>query len=103
MTFDLWMSQTRFHTFIVVMNFLNCNWFPCCVMIRLFEVPHTNKITLSKIVKLLIDFQLTIKVTSCVKNKGKNMATLNFSFFHIVSCNVFPLKEKISFAINFCN
>jgi hypothetical protein len=72
-------------------------------MIGLFVVPHTNRMTLSKIVKLLIDFQLTIKMISCVKNKGKNLATLNVALSQVFSFNVFLLKEKISFAINFCN
>jgi len=40
-TFDLWMSQTSFDTFALVMNFLNWEWVPFHVTIGLFEAPNT--------------------------------------------------------------
>ncbi len=80
MTFNLWMLRMGFDTFALVVNFLNQEWVPCHVTIGLFEAPDTSGAVLANIVKpLLAKFELTNKVIACVKNEGKNLATLNSS------------------------
>ncbi len=39
-TIDLWMSRMNFHTFPLVVNFLNLEWITCHVIIGLFEAPY---------------------------------------------------------------
>jgi len=96
-TFDLWMNRTRFDTFVFVVNFLDWDWVPCHVTISLFEVTDTSGIALAKLMKpLLTEFQLTNKVLTCVKDKGKNLATLNFALSIIVSCDVLQLQKPFS-------
>ncbi len=92
--FDLWMLRMGFDTFALIMNFLNWEWFPCEVTIGLFEPPNTSGIALAEIIKpLLAKFELTNKVIACVKEKGKNLATLNSSLPDVVSCRVFQLER----------
>jgi hypothetical protein len=35
-SFDLWMSRLRDGTFDIVINFINSQWVPCHVIVRLF-------------------------------------------------------------------
>jgi len=42
---------------------------------------------------LLVEFWLTNKVLACVKDKGKNLATLNFSMSIVVFCHVLQLEK----------
>jgi hypothetical protein len=46
-TFDLWMSKTRFHTFKLIMKFINKKWVPYHITILLFEAPHTSRANLN--------------------------------------------------------
>jgi hypothetical protein len=46
-TFDLWMSKTRFRRFTLIMNFINKEWVPYHITIWLFEAPHTSRAYLS--------------------------------------------------------
>jgi hypothetical protein len=83
-----------FDTFVVVVNFLNWEWVLCHVIIGLFEAPDTSGAALAELVKpLLTKFKLTNKVITCVKNKGKNLATLNFSLSYVVYCGVLQLER----------
>jgi hypothetical protein len=93
-TFNLLTNRTRFDTFAFIVNFLDQDWVPCHVTIDLFEVINTYEITSTKLMKpLLAKFQLNNKVLACVKDKGKNLATLNFSLSIVVSCDVFQLEK----------
>jgi len=47
-TFDLSMSTIGFDTFMLMINFINDDWVPCHVTIRLFEAPNTSRTTLVK-------------------------------------------------------
>ncbi len=91
------MPQIGFHTFALIVNFLNWEWVPCHVTIVLFEAPNTSGVALLEIVKpLLAKFKLISKVIACVKNEGKNLATLNFSLSDVISCGVFQLEKPYS-------
>jgi hypothetical protein len=45
---------------------------------------------------LLAKFELANKLFACVKNKGKNLATLNFALSNVVFCNVFLVETPFS-------
>jgi hypothetical protein len=82
-TFDLWMNRIRFDTFVFIVNFLDWDWVPCHATIDLFEATYINGIALVKLMKpLLIEFQLIYMVLTCVKDEGKNLATLNFALVY---------------------
>jgi hypothetical protein len=86
-----------FDTFALVVNFLNKEWVPCHVTIGLFEALDTSGVALANIVKpLLAKFELTSKVIACVKDEGKNLATLNSSLSDVVFCGVFQLERPYS-------
>ncbi len=58
--FDLWMSQSGFDTFALVMNFIDDGWVPKHVTISIFETPNITSATLEKIEKpLFVEFKLT--------------------------------------------
>jgi hypothetical protein len=40
-TFDLWMSQIGFDTFVLVVNYINKKWKPCHIIVGFFEVHET--------------------------------------------------------------
>ncbi len=52
-TFDLWMNQSGFDTFSLVVNFIHDAWVFKHVIIRIFETPNFASVTLAKIVKPL--------------------------------------------------
>jgi hypothetical protein len=45
---------------------------------------------------LFAKFELTNKIFACVKDKGKNLATLNFALSNVVFCDVFKLETPFS-------
>ncbi len=96
-TFNLWMLQTSFETFALVVNSLNQEWVPCHVMIGLFEAPNTCGVALAQILRpFLAKFELTNKVITCVKYEDKNLATLNSALLDVVSFGVLELKRPHS-------
>jgi hypothetical protein len=42
MNFDLWMLRRGVDNFVLIVHFLNHNWEPCHVTIRLFEITISN-------------------------------------------------------------
>jgi hypothetical protein len=55
--FDLWMFQTWFDTFALIMNFLNHDWISCHATIGLFEALEINGISVAKIMKpFMVEF-----------------------------------------------
>jgi len=86
-TFDLWMSQSGFDIFSLVVNFIDDAWVPKHVNVGLFETPNIANVILAKIVKpLLAKFQLTHKIVAYVKDKGSNLNTLVTTLSTIISC-----------------
>ncbi len=64
------------------------------VIIGLFEAIDTSGVALAKLVKsLLVEFQLINKILTCVKDKDKNLASLNSSLFNFASFDVLQLKK----------
>jgi hypothetical protein len=49
--FDLWMSQSGFDTFALVVNFIDDAWVPKHVNVGLFEAPNIASATLVEIYK----------------------------------------------------
>jgi hypothetical protein len=47
-TFDLWMSKIGFDTFVLMINFIDDDWVPYLVIIKLFEAQNTSRATLVK-------------------------------------------------------
>jgi hypothetical protein len=52
-TFNLWMNQTRFDTFLLIVNFLEQDRVLCHVTIGLFEATYISGIALAKLMKPL--------------------------------------------------
>ncbi len=85
-TFDLWMSQSGFDIFALVMNFINDAWVPKHVNNGIFEAPNIANVVLAEIVKpLLAKFQFTHKIVACVKDEGSNLNTLFTAISTIVN------------------
>ncbi len=73
-TFDLWMSQSGFDIFSLVVNFIDDAWVPKHVNVDLFKTPNITSVALVKIVKpLLAKFKFTHKIIAYVKDKGSNL------------------------------
>ncbi len=69
-TFDLWMSRSRYNTFVSVINFINQRWVPCHIIVELFEALNISDATLAEQMKfLLVEFNLTSKVIMYVKDE----------------------------------
>ena len=98
-TFDLWMSRTGWHTFALVVNFIDDCWVPRHVTVGLFEAQDTSGASLAEIVKpLLNEFKLTDKIVACVKDEGANLATFERALQLIVSCDILGLAKPFSSA-----
>jgi hypothetical protein len=83
-TFDLWMNQSGFDTFALVMNFIDDGWVPKHVTVSFFEAPNITSVTLAKIIKpLFAKFKLTHKIIAYVKDNGSNLNTLVVILFTI--------------------
>jgi len=53
-TFDLWMFQTGFDTFALVVNYMNKKWQPCHIIVDFFEVHETTKVPMAIQLKALL-------------------------------------------------
>ncbi len=86
-TFDLWMGQSGFDNFALVMNFIDNAWVFKHVTISFFETPNTIGATVAKKFKpLLAKFQFTHKIIAYVKDEGSDLNTLVATFSIILSC-----------------
>jgi hypothetical protein len=86
-TFDLWMNQSGFDIFALVMNFIGDAWVPKHVNVGIFEAPNIANVILVEFVKpLLAKFQLTHKIVTYLKDEGSNLNTLVATLSIIVSC-----------------
>jgi hypothetical protein len=86
-TFALWMSKTNFDMFVLMINFINYDWVPYHVTIRLFEALDTFGATLVEQMKyLLTEYQLTSKIITYVKDESTNLNTFAFAFASVAFC-----------------
>ncbi len=86
-TFDLWMSQSGFDIFALVVNFIDDAWVLKHVNVGIFEVPNIANVILVEFVKpLFAKFQLTHKIVTYLKDEGSNLNTLVVALSTIVSC-----------------
>ncbi len=96
-TFDFWMPKTSFDMFVLVINFINDDWVPYHVIVRLFEAPNTFGATLAKQMKyLLVEYQLTNKIIIYVKDESTNLNTFAFAFANVVFCAPLQLVSPFS-------
>ncbi len=96
-TFDLWMSKIGFNRFVLMITFINRDWVPYYLIVRLFESLDTSRITLVGQVKsLLVGYQFINKIIVYFKDKGTNLNTLAFAFTDVVSCA--PLQFDAPFS-----
>ncbi len=78
---DLWMSHTSYHTFAMVINFINSFWEPTYVIVDIYKEQNKTNIAMANQVKKLFDsFGLFNKVIVYVKNKWSNLSTLTIAF-----------------------
>jgi len=97
MTFDFWMSKTRFYTYVLVINFIDDDWVPCHVTISMFETLNTHGAALTEQVKsLLAMYQLTNKVIAYVKNENTNLNILAFALTNVISCELLQLPSPFN-------
>jgi len=60
----------------------------------IFEATNTSETTLVELMNLfLTKFELANKIFACVKDKGKNLATLNFALSNVVFYHLFSWKH----------
>ncbi len=91
------MSKTRFDMFVLVINFINDDWVPYHVIIRLFEILNTFGTTLAEQMKyLLAEYQLTSKIITYVKDESINLNTFPFAFASVVFCTPLQLVAPFS-------
>jgi hypothetical protein len=99
-TFDLWISRLGYDTFASIVNFINQNWFLCNITIGLFETPDISGVAFVEEVKvLLVEFNLTKKVITYVKDKGVNLNFLTTAFTSVVSYESLQLYQPF---VGFC-
>jgi hypothetical protein len=95
-TFDFWMPKTSFDMFVLVINFINDDWVPYHVIVRLFEVLNTFGTTLVEQMKyLLVEYQLISKIITYVKDESTNLNTFAFAFASVVFCAPLQLVAPI--------
>lgn len=91
-TFDLWMNQSGFNIFALVVNFIDDAWVPKHISVFLFKIPYTTCVTLVKIVKpFLAQFKLINKILTYVENESLNLNTLVFAPSIVFSCESLQL------------
>ncbi len=82
-----WMSWGKFHTFTLVVNYINKSGVPCHIITGIFEVQKIIKTNMVLQLKdLLFHLNLCDKVIAYVKDKGTNLNILTNSLTIIVSC-----------------
>jgi hypothetical protein len=75
------MSHTSYHTFAMVINFINSFWEPTYVIVDIYKEQNKTNIAMANQVKKLFDsFGLFNKVIVYVKNKWSNLSTLTIAF-----------------------
>jgi hypothetical protein len=91
-SFDLWMSCVGFHTFVIVVSFINVSWEPCHVTIGIFEIHNTTNATIANQVKSLLNsFNLLDKVITYVKDEKANLNTMTSTLIFVVSYSALQL------------
>jgi hypothetical protein len=92
--FDLWMLRSSYDTFVWVINFINQSWVPCHIIVELFEAFDTSDATLAEQMKyLLVEFNLTSKVITYVKDEGANLISFTTTLTCVVSCEPLQLLQ----------
>jgi len=70
-----------------MINFINDDWVPYHVIVRLFEALNTFGTTLAEQMKyLLTKYQLTSKIITYVKDENTNLNTFFFVFTSVIFC-----------------
>ncbi len=96
-TFDPLMFKTSFDMFVLVINFINDDWVPCHVTIRLFEATYTFGATLAEQMEyFLVEYQLISKIITCVKDENTKLNTFVFTFANVVFCAQLQLVAPFS-------
>jgi len=73
--------------FILVINFINSQWVPCHVRMRLFEIIDMARITMVTQVKDLLSFyNLSDKIIAYVKDEGGNLSTFARALSYVITC-----------------
>jgi len=72
---------------VLVIKFINNEWVPCYIIVRLFEIPNTLiKTTLvGQVNFLLVIYGFTNNIIACVNNEGINLNTFSFVLTRVIS------------------
>jgi hypothetical protein len=83
------MLKSGYETFALVINFINLNWVPCHITIKLFKTLDTFGATLIEQVKVLLaKFNLTNKIIVYIKDEGANLNSLTTTLTFVVPCEL---------------
>lgn len=76
-TFDIWISQGGFDTFVLMVNYINKKWVPCHITMGIFEVHETLGVAMTlKLKDFQIPFHLCDMFIVNVKDEGTYLNTL---------------------------
>ncbi len=93
-SFDLWMSKGAHDIFVLIINFLGCDWQPKQVIIGLFEaIKITRQALANNLTKKIVQYVLKNKTIAYVKDVGSNLNTLTIVLKFVVKCEVLGLNE----------
>ncbi len=81
---DLWMSK-GVDTFELIVHFLNHNWEPGHITIRLFETIDTSRVAMTiQMNEVLPTYGLNVKILAYVKYEGNNLTTMTITLTSVV-------------------
>jgi hypothetical protein len=91
--FDLWMSKGGVDTFALVINYLNESWMPQHVIIGLFEVHETIRLSMVvQLCSLLENYDLMHHMIKFVKDENINLMSMATTLCFIVECCLLKLQ-----------
>jgi hypothetical protein len=95
-TFDYWMSWDKFDIFVLGVNYINNKLKSCDVIIGIFEVHKTIKITMAtQLEELLVHFGLCDKVSHIWETKVLTSRLSPCPYVHHNMTNAFRCKYNL--------
>jgi hypothetical protein len=89
------MSKGAHDVFALVISFLNEEWKPQHITIRLFEANETiGQVMARNLIELLDQYNLRKKIVAYVKDEGANLNTMAIALKFVVNYEVFGMEES---------
>ncbi len=88
------MSKSSVDTFALVINYLNECWMPQHVIIGLFEVHETTRLSMAGQLRSLLEkHDLMHRMITFVKDEGNNLMSMATTLCSIVDCHLLKLQR----------